>query len=146
MSEFNEMQALTNSPCIILDRDGNEFKCSFPSIKELVTLQGKAKSLLLEKTVSLSKAMLAGGASQVAIDNLWDVFQKEDDETSLKNCLADPAMFEGLIKICIFKNHKDISNEKISELLTMENISKITRYFSNLKDVISLSEDKAEKN
>jgi len=146
MSELQEMQALSNTPCIISDKSGNDFKCSFPDVSELIGLQGKAKEELLEDTKKTSRAMKEGGASQSLIDKVWNDYQEKDDKTTLEKCLLNPAMFKDLIRICIKKNHSDITLEKVEELLTFDNLEKITNYFSRLKSVINITEEQAKKN
>lgn len=146
MNEAAEMQALVNSPVEIEDNSGKKYKCSFPDVEQLVTLQSNAKTKLLEDTKLESRAMLEGGASQTMIDDVWKKYQDADEKTKMENCLLDPRMFKDLIGMCLLKNHPDLTSDKITELLTVPNLSKIGSYFSSLKNVITLSEDTAEKN
>lgn len=146
MNDADELQALTNAPCIIEDDNGTEFKCSFPTIEGLVTLQGKAKTQLLSATREIALAMSESGASQELVDKVWIDYQSADEKTSLNNCLVDPDMFKDLVKSCLIKNHPDIEDKKIKELLTVPNLAKITSYFSILESVIKLNKDTTEKN
>jgi hypothetical protein len=146
MDQTAEMQALVNSPCEIQDASGNKYKCSFPDVEQLVTLQANAKLKLLEDTKRESRAMLEGGASQDMIDGVWKRYQEADEQKRLENCLLDPQMFKELIGMCLVKNHPDLTQDKLKELLTAPNLSKIGSYFSALKNVITLPEETAEKN
>jgi len=146
MTDLNELQALTNSPCILTSEDtGKEYQCSFPDVQQLILLQGQIKTELLEKTKQLSKAMTESGASQAIVDKVWEDYQNEDSETSLNNLLIDPAMLKKLVKSCLVKNHPDISDKELEDILTVPNIAKITSYFSQLSSIIDIKET-AEKN
>jgi len=148
MTDLNELQALTNSPCILTNEDGKEYECSFPDIQQLIMLQGQVKTDLLESTRNIALAMSQSGASQPMVDKVWEDYQSEDDEKSLKNLFLDPRMLEKLVKSCLVKNHPDISDKELKEILTVPNVAKVTRYFEQLKSVIEFKEieESAEKN
>lgn len=146
MTELNELQALTNSPCILISEEtGKEYKCSFPDVQQLILLQGQVKTELLESTRKLALSMSQSGASQELVDNVWKDYQNEDEEKSLKNLFLDPSMLKKLIKSCLVKNHPDISNDELEQILTIDNIGKVTVYFGQLKSIIDIKET-AEKN
>ena len=146
MTDLNELQALTNSPCILTSEEtGKEYKCSFPDIEQLVLLQGQVKTDLLESTRNIALAMSQSGASQEMVDEVWKDYQSEDDKKSLKNLFLDPKMLEKLIKACLVKNHPDITDKELKEVLTVPNLAKVTGFFENLKSIIDIKET-AEKN
>lgn len=146
MTEVTELQALTNNPCILTsEKTGKEYKCSFPELQQIISLQGQVKNDLLETTRNIALAMSQSGASQKLVDKVWEDYQSEDAETSLKNLFLDPKMLEKLIESCLLRHHPDITKEELKEILTVSNLNKITKYFSELKSIISVEEN-AEKN
>ncbi len=146
MTDLNELQAMTNATCILTNENGKEYKCSFPDIEQIVLLQGQMKTDLLENTKNIALAMSQSGASQKMVDKVWEDYQSEDEKTSLKNLFLDPKMLKKLIKSCLVKNHPDITDAELKEILTVPNIARVTEFFESLKSIISVTEENAEKN
>ncbi len=146
MNDIDELQTLANTPCVIDDGDGNEYKVSFPDVNQLMVLLGKVKSDLLEATGKLASTMKNSGASQDIIDGVWTKYQTEDEGKSLKNMFLDPTMLNSLMKSCLIKEQPDITEKEMEKLLTVPNVSRITSFFEKLSSVIDIAEDASEKN